>query len=137
MKQGFRILILASLVLAACSAVPPATAPLEGAWKLVSYGDPDNPMPAVPGVNTSIKIEDGKISDNVGCNSFSGEYDVHGGDLTFDKVMSTLIACSDPIAEQEGVTFAVLSRSASYVLEGNTLTITSGDGRSVIVLARK
>jgi heat shock protein HslJ len=45
--------------------------------------------------------------------------------------------CEGPVGEQEMATIAVFQESATLVLDGDTLTITSADGNSVIVLARK
>ena len=131
MKPLFSLFILAALFLTACSS---ASAPsFGGTWNLVSY----NGIPAAPGVNTSIEFKDGKVNGNVGCNGFSGEYKLKGATIKFDKMMSTLMACTDPIATQELVAFATLSQSASFVLNGDTLTVTSADGASVIVLTQK
>jgi heat shock protein HslJ len=119
------------LILTACSGGGGAS--VTGTWKLISY----NQTPAVPDVETSIEFKDGQVSGNVGCNGFGGEYAVDGDQITFDKMMSTLMACTDPIGTQESVTFAVMSGTASFNLEGNQLTITSADGSSVIVLEKK
>jgi len=119
------------LVLAACAGG--SSASIVGTWKLVSY----NGTSAAAGADTSIEFKDGRVNGNVGCNGFSGDYKVNGASITFDKMMSTLMACADPIGTQESVTLAALNGSASFALDGNTLTITSADGASVIVLEKK
>ena len=127
--------LLALLILSACSGE--STASMEGSWKLVSYGSAANQTPAAADIDTSIEFKDGRVSGNVGCNGFGGEYEVDGEMLTFDQMMSTLMFCEGPVGEQEFGTLAVLGESATYVLEGDTLTIISQDGNAVIVLARK
>ncbi len=77
------------------------------------------------------------MSGNVGCNGFGGEYKVDGDTITFDQVVSTMMFCEGPVGEQELGTLAVLQKSAAFMLEGDTLKITSADGNSVIVLERK
>ena len=136
MKRFFALLIIGGFLLAACSASPSAS--LVGEWKLVSYGDSTSLTPAAPGVDTSIVFDsDGKVTGNVGCNGFGGEYKVDGGTITFREVMSTLMFCEGPVGDQETVTLAVISESATFVLDGSMLTITSADGNSVIALARR
>ena len=129
-------LLVISGLLAACTGG--ASASLIGDWKLVSYGSPANPTPAAPDVDTSIVFdEDGKVSGNVGCNGFGGDYTVDGNTITFDQIVSTLMFCEGPVGEQETTTLNMFTGSTTFVLDGDTLTITSADGSSVVVLARK
>lgn len=122
------------LALTACAGDSPAT--IEGGWKLVSYGPSSGQVPAAPDVETSIEFKDGQMSGNVGCNGFGGEYSMKGDQIEFGPVMSTMMYC-EAVAEQESSTLAVFQETAGFVLDGNTLTITSADGAMSIVLARK
>jgi len=128
----------ALLILAACSSPNPSSA-ITGDWKLLSYGDPANLTPALPNVDTAIKIDsNGQISGNVGCNNFGGTYEVSGDKISFSSMMSTMMFC-DETSAQEQVVLRVLSDNAISQLhmEGDSLTITSADGSSVVNLARK
>ena len=127
--------LFALLVLAACAGGSPAT--IKGQWELVSHGSASSQTPAAPDVETSIEFLDGKLSGNVGCNGFGGDYTVNGDTITFKSVMATLMFCEGPVGEQETATLSVLYESAAFVLDGNTLTLTSADGNSVVVLERK
>ena len=128
--------LLALLLLAACAGGSPAT--IKGQWELVSHGSASSQTPAAPDVDTSIDFSsDGQMNGNVGCNGFGGEYKVDGDTIAFGPVMSTMMFCEGPVGEQEMGTIAVFQESAKFVLAGDTLTITSADGNSVIVLARK
>lgn len=128
--------LLAMFVLAACAGGAPSS--ITGQWKLVSYGPAASQTPAAPSVETSIEFKSGgPLSGNVGCNSFGGDYKVSGDTITFGPIMSTMMACLNQSGDQEMGTLAVLKESAKFVLDGNKLTITSGDGKSEIVLARK
>lgn len=131
------ILVLAGILLSACSGGTSAS--LTGTWKLVSYGSPDNPTPAAAAVDTSVIFgEDGTISGNVGCNSFGGDYKVDGDKITFGPISSTLMLCADTaIADQETAVLTRLTDTVTFVIDGDSLTLTSADGSSVIVLARK
>ena len=128
--------LLTLLVLAACAGGTSAS--IIGQWSLVSYGSASNQVPAAPDVDTSIEFgADGQLSGNVGCNGFGGEYTVDGDTITFSPITSTMMFCEGPVGEQETGTITVFQESATFVLDGDTLTITSADGNSVIVLARK
>ena len=130
------LLVIIGSMLTACSGNPSAS--LVGTWKLVSYGSPASPTPAVPDVDASVIFgSDGAISGNVGCNSFNGNYKVDGETVTFGAIASTLMACADPIAQQEGMVFNVFVNTATFKLDSNTLSIISSDGNSVVVFERK
>jgi heat shock protein HslJ len=132
-KDGFALLAL--LILSACSSGNSAS--VTGTWKLVSYGPASSQTPAAADVDTSIEFKDGQVNGTVGCNGFGGDYKVDGDRLTFGPIMSTMMFCEGPVGDQEMGTLMVLKESATFVLDGDTLTITSGDGSSVVVLARK
>jgi heat shock protein HslJ len=128
--------VFAALTLGACSGNA-ANSPV-GDWELVSYGSTANPTPAAAGVDTSITFaSNGQVTGNVGCNSFSGNYSVNGPQITFEPIISTLMACEDPVGTQEAEVFRVFTGIVNFQVAGDTLTITTEDGASVVVLARK
>ncbi|HXF85022.1 MAG TPA: META domain-containing protein [Anaerolineales bacterium] len=135
-----KLSFLAAMFLTACflmGCARDASVSLAGEWKLVSYGDPANPMSAVPDVETLIYFDpEGRLSGNVGCNGFSGEYKVDGNQITFDSVASTLMACEGPIGQQEHTVLSVFAATATFELNGNLLRITSADGSSLVLLER-
>jgi len=134
--KKFVIGLLVLLVMAACAGGTSAS--ITGEWKLVSHGSASNQVPAAPDVDTSIDFgSNGQMDGNVGCNGFGGDFKVDGDTITFGSVMSTMMFCEGPVGEQELGTIAVLQESATFVLDGDTLTITSADGNSVIVLEKK
>ena len=136
MKKIFVLLSVMAIALGACSSAKPAS--IVGEWTLESYGDPANPTPAAPDVETSIIFgDDGQVNGNVGCNGFGGDYKTGDGTITFGALFSTLMFCEGAAGEQEQVTLAVFVGTTSYTLNGNTLTVTSADGSSVAVLAKK
>jgi heat shock protein HslJ len=130
------LLVIAGYLLAACSSNLPAS--LTGTWRLASYGSPSSQTPTAPNVDTSIEFgSEGEFSGNVGCNGFGGKYAVGNKTITFSEVMSTLMFCEGQVGDQEKATLSVLQGSTKFVLDSNTLTITSADGSSAIVLERK
>lgn len=130
------LFVIAGLTLAACAGS--ASASVVGDWNLVSYGSPTNPTPAAPNVEATVTFgSDGKLSGNVGCNSFSGDYKVDGSTITFGPIVSTMMACADPIMEQESAVLSMFANSATFKIDGKTLTITSANGDSVVNLVQK
>ena len=127
--------LLVMFLLTACRGG--SSASVTGTWKLVSYGLADKQTPAAEGVDTSIEFKDGQLNGNVGCNSFGGDYKVNGDQLTFGPIMSTMMACLNQSGDQEQGTLAVLQNTVKFAVSGDTLTITSADGKSAIVLAHK
>lgn len=130
------LLTMGIFLLAACAST--STVNLTGEWTLVSYGDAVNPTPALPGVDTSIKFEDGQMSGNMGCNGFGGEYELKGNTLTFGPVMSTLMFC-EGISDQEQGVLSVFAdgEKLTVTMEGDVMTIASADGALVVNLTRK
>lgn len=126
MNKTIYLILLTGLFLSACS--DPVDSPsLLGEWKLISYGPPDFPLPAVSGVDASITFnEDGTLSGNLGCNHFGGGYKQKGDQIIFDALAATLMACPDPQMSQEQAAFLVLSDSAVFTIEENTLTLVHG-----------
>lgn len=133
--KKFVVGLFALLIAAACAGG--SSTSVTGTWKLVSYGSASEQKPAVADVDTSIEFKEGQVTGNVGCNGFGGKYEVNGDKITFSEVVSTLMFCEGTVGDQELATLAVLKESATYVLEGDTLTVTSADGNNAIVLARK
>lgn len=136
MKKYLLVLFILSLALSACASgsnTPANTTPsLVGTWKLTAYGPADSPTPAVADVDATIKFDaDGKLGGSGGCNSLGGDYTVEGDQITFGPIISTMMACADPIMAQEGTVTQVMNESASYKIEGNTLTI-SKDGNVLV-----
>jgi heat shock protein HslJ len=137
MKRILYICMIAMFMLAACGGANATS--IVGGWELVSYGDPANQTTAASiDFNTFIDFdEDGELTGNVGCNSFGGDYKVAGDQITFGSIISTLMACEEPINQQESAVLKTFTGTATYDLNGDTLTITSEDGTISVVLARK
>ena len=129
------ILIAICLMISACASQGTSATSLIGSWKLTAYGSADAPTPATADREANLTFEeDGSVSGNSGCNSFGGTYTIKGDQVTFSQLISTLMACGDPVMEQEGAIYQVLTDTASFKIEGNTLTLTKDD--IVLVLTR-
>jgi heat shock protein HslJ len=88
---------------------------------------------SVPDADATLTFgEDGIVSGSGGCNSLGGEYEVNNQTITFSNVTSTLMACDEPRMAQEGAVTQVLSSTAEFEIDGNTLTIV-GDGIALVL----
>ena len=128
-------LTLTLLMLTACAGG--SSASVEGTWKLVSYGPANEQTAAMPDVDTTIEFKDGQVSANVGCNGIGGEYVVDGSNVSFNNMISTMMFCEGQVGEQEMALVGIMSGSTTFELTGTTLTITSTDGLSALVLEKK
>jgi len=123
MKKYILLLLVVSALFSACT---PQAKSMVGTWKLTGYGPETSPNPAVQDSGAMLTFKaDGTLSGTSGCNAFGGEYKVQGIQITFGNLVSTLKACSDPLMEQEGAMYKVLSGTASYKINGDALTITN------------
>jgi heat shock protein HslJ len=131
MKKILYICIVAMFMLSACS-----THSIVGGWGLVSYGSTSSQTPAAPiDFDTLIHFdEDGEVAGNVGCNTFNGDYKVDGNQVTFGSIVLTRMVCEEPIASQEAAVLKTFTGTATYDLDADTLTITSEDGMTSVVL---
>jgi heat shock protein HslJ len=132
-KKYLLILFVLSLTLSACASgsntpTNTPTSSLIGTWKLTAYGPAASPTPAVADVDATLKFDsDGKVGGSGGCNSLGGDYTVEGDQITFGPIISTMMACDDPRMVQEGTVIQVMTDTASFKIDGNTLTITKDD----------
>ena len=122
--KKYLLFVLLTILLSACSAG--GEQPLIGTWTLTAYGPPGAPIPVPSGSHASLTFHDnGAVDGNSGCNSFGGEYTVDGDQIKFSGLVSTLMACEEPLMSQEGIVFQVLDGTATYKIDGDTLTITN------------
>ncbi|TPE59176.1 META domain-containing protein [Sandaracinobacter neustonicus] len=116
------------------AAAPTGGAALQGAeWTVFEIAG----KPIVPGSTPSIKFEDGRVSGAGSCNRFMGGYTIapDGLKLTFSQMASTMMACPDPLMQQEGLFLKSLESVASYSVAGGVLSLSSADG--VVVKAKR
>jgi heat shock protein HslJ len=111
----------------AFAAQAPAT--LEGEWMITGY---NNGMEAVvspvEGTPTVITFgADGTVSGNVGCNQFSGGYSVDGNTIAIGPLLSTMMACEEPIMAQEIAVIAALDTATTWSISGDTAELRGPD----------
>lgn len=120
--------LVAVWVVAACGE---AAASLEGtAWTLASYGDPGDPTPMREGTEITLAFDaEGKANGNADCNSYFGSYTAKEGEFTLGPVGSTMMACEEPVMQQETAYLQLLDAVTRYKVSGDELQITTPDGQ--------
>lgn len=81
----------------------------------------------------TIGLEDGNVGGGSGCNTYGGRYDVEGSSIVISDLVSTLMACSDPLNAQEGEFLRALSEAATYEITGGRLIFKDGSGLTILV----
>ena len=110
-------------------------------WTVVNYNNGKEAV-ITPIVGTNISMDfgaDGTVSGVSGCNNYSGKYETSGDALKVGPLASTRRACVTPdgVMEQETQYLAALQNSATYKIEGNTLTIRDASGAMQVVATRR
>jgi heat shock protein HslJ len=120
-------LLLSGLALAACSTASPLTGT---SWALVELGG----AAPLPGVAVTLVISDEGIGGSDGCNHYSGSASIQGNGFGVDpNLISTLMACEDPIMRQADAYRAALLQAETYRLEGGQLALLGADGNPLAV----
>ncbi len=88
-------------------------------------------IPATQGALVS--FGDGRMSGSVGCNRLGADYTYAASTVGFGPVMSTRMACQEPLTSQEYAFVSLLGSSpaTSFTNQG-ALVLTSNDGATVI-----
>ena len=118
------------------SIVPYSMEDLEGEWTISSVGGHKVTGENRPYVNFSLK--DNRMYGSNGCNLINGGLIVNGNNMSFDKVISTMMACADAPYEQainlaleNTRTYSISKRGHEFYLE-----LKNGSKQTVMVLRK-
>lgn len=122
------------------STVPPyqmTAAPMTGTmWYLNSLVDKTGqiwgPVPTNP---ISLQFtNEGNVTGNSGCNSYSGTYTMSGNSITISGFAVTMMYCGEPgVMTLEQTYLTVLPMMKVYKISGNQLTLSDGTGNITMV----
>ena len=123
----------ATLALAACF---PAgkSASLEGKlWILESYQTSEGEtVDAILDSGARAEFENGEVSGSSGCNRFFGPYEADGDSISIGPLGSTLIACPEPVMEQEFGFLSSLQSASTFEILVDRLTLSNAAGDIVV-----
>ena len=109
----------------------PATQIENITWKLVSYGDLNNPQSVIVGTEVTVLFQSAgaQVQGSGGCNSYGGSYEISGPGLTVSGLISTKMYCTQPpgVSDQEASYLEILQAADSVQVSGGRLQINSGN----------
>ena len=103
---------------------------IEGAnWTVDELLVDGAPVPPVSGTEISAFFDSDELSGAAGCNTYFASYRLDGSSISIGPAGSTMAFCSAPegIMEQEVAYLTLLGSVDNYSIDGNTLTLSSGD----------
>lgn len=108
---------------AAATNADPTLGGLAGTWTLVSYGAADAPIPALPAAPITLTFAPTGVTGNAGCNTFGGSFEYNASVLAFRDIASTLIACDQPVMDQEVAFMTAINTASTFQLVNGQLQL--------------
>jgi len=138
----FAAALFAAVEVSATPAAPdptPSAPTLEDtSWLLAAYRVGDALVEVTAGAPPArFRLAGGRIAGSPGCNRLGGGYTLDGGRLSFDaNLASTMMACPEPLMQQEQAVSAALVKVAAYRLDGELLEFTDASGQPLLRFVR-
>lgn len=120
-----RFLCAAIAATVACGGTGPGEAELAGTRWILSelHGAPTPPVGEGDAGYLRFEAADQRFSASAGCNGMGGKWNSEGTDLEFSEVMSTLMACQEPLMTRERQLSEALSATTHFHISGSTLEL--------------
>ena len=117
----------------------PASSLVGLTWMMTSYNNGRQAvMDAMAETElTAVFGKDGKLSGSSGCNNYANPYVVDGNKIQIGLGINTMMACPQPIMDQETQYLAALQTAATYKIEGTKLELRSATGALLASFAQK
>lgn len=80
----------------------------------------------VEGSDVRVSFADGSLNATTGCNTLAGGYTITDGKLAVPTMGSTMMACDQPLMDQEAAISKFLSSNPTITADGDNLTLTDG-----------
>ena len=112
---------------------------LDGtSWLLTDYVSPDGAVFTVPAAVTPLlAFEGGNLTGNAGCNTFSSTYTVTGDVIEIGPIMSTKMACEEPMSSVEAAYLAALeSVDKVAILDDGKLQLWDDGGKTTLAFLK-
>jgi heat shock protein HslJ len=125
-KNGVKLLIYKKQV----------SIPITGTWYLFNYNNGKGAIQSVTAGSktTALFGSNGKLSGSGGCNEYSAAYTTPGTNgITITQPVSTLMACAEPVNQQEMQYFSLLPTAAKYEISGDQLTLFNSTGTKILI----
>lgn len=83
-------------------------------------------------VQTTLKIDKGRVFGRGGCNRYTGHATIQGASISFGKMASTRMACPPAVMDQESRFFQALEQVRSYAFDKGLLLLKDAAGRTTL-----
>ena len=101
-------------------------------WNLVAYG-PEYNAPQGGTIPTIVFSDDGTFAGTSGCNSFFGQYQENGQELSIGEIGSTLMLCfDDTVVQLEQEYLTLLADVATYAIDVSSLTLHNENAEGIL-----
>ena len=110
--------------------------PIVGVWDLFSYNNGKGAITTViTGTETTADFRaEWKLSGSGGCNQYSAEYTTTASNgITITQPITTLMACAEPIMQQETLYLSALQQATKYEISGDQLTLFDKTGTKLLI----
>ncbi len=103
-------------------------------WLVDQNGEKSN---VLADTEITLKIDKDQVSGSAGCNSYNGAVIMVDGKLQIGPLASTMMACPEPIMEQELVYLENLQKTVVLTLEGENLAGKDDNGQVILFFSEK
>jgi heat shock protein HslJ len=109
-----------------------------GVWRLTAYADSSGILNSVLPNTTldSTFSSGGQLSGNGGCNTYTGAFTAYDVTLRISIQNQSQSTCDENVMAQETAFFRAMDSAAKMSLAGNTMTVLSSTGRTVLSYTR-
>jgi heat shock protein HslJ len=110
--------------------------PLTGTWNLFNYNNGKGGIQSVMIGSTTNAVfgSNWKLSGTGGCNQYSAEYTTTASNgITITQPTSTMMACAEPVMQQETQYLSLLPTAAKYEISGDQLTLFNSGGTKILI----
>jgi len=101
----------------------------ESSWVVEELVVDGTVTSVVDGTSLTALFENGAVGGSAGCNGYNAAYETDGDSITIGPAISTLIFCEQPdgTMDQEVAYLGLLQSADSFDIDGDTLTLSSGN----------
>lgn len=134
MRRALLIAVALSLTLVACAepSEPAAVDPTDSAWLLESGTLDGTAIAVLPTHPITLVFEEDGAGGTSACNQYFGNYSITDGEMSFDEITQTEMACiPDEVMGSEASFLEALSRVDAFTVTGDSLTL-FGDGVELV-----
>jgi heat shock protein HslJ len=103
-------------------------------WRLFSYTDGKGGMSNIVGDQpiTALFRADGTVTGSSGCNQYTAAYTTTGSSIKITPGISTMMACSPAVMDQESLYFSLMAGATTYSVNGDTLLFFDNTGKATL-----